>query len=304
MRVHANGIQIEVEDSGRANDGRPVVLLVMGLGMQLIAWPDRLVASLVEAGFRVVRHDNRDIGLSQGFDERGTGNMLWQGLRYRMGLQVRSAYTLQDMADDALGVLDALGIERAHVVGASMGGMIAQRLAARAPKRVASLVSIMSSSGARGLPGPRADVLSLMLRRLPGSDEASLVAHSMRLVKLIAGPVYPPDEADLRARLTRALRRANRPKGLMRQIAAVAADTGRAAVLPRIASPTLVLHGDLDPLVPIACGRDTAERIAGARFVEIPGMGHDLTPELCDILTTHMIPFLHRAGAGALAAHA
>ena len=298
MKVHANGIQIEVEDSGEApGENRPVVLLVMGLGMQLIAWPDSLVDALVASGFRVVRHDNRDMGLSQGFDERGTGNLLWQGLRYRLGLQVRSAYTVQDMADDALGVLDALGIARAHVVGASMGGMIAQRLAARAPKRVASLVSIMSSSGARGLPGPRSDVMALLMRRPPGKDEASLVAHSMRLVKLIAGPVYPPDEDDLRARLTRALRRANRPRGLMRQIAAVAADTGRAAVLARIASPTLVLHGDADPLVPIDCGRDTARRIAGAEFIEIPGMGHDLTPELTDILVTHMIPFLHRAGA-------
>ena len=302
MKVHANGIQIEVEDSGQApGENRPVVLLIMGLGMQLIAWPDNMVASLIEGGFRVVRHDNRDMGLSQGFDERGTGNLLWQGLRYRLGLQVRSAYTVQDMADDALGVLDALGIERAHVVGASMGGMIAQRLAARAPKRVASLVSIMSSSGARGLPGPRSDVVGLLMRRPPGKDEASLVAHSVRLVRLIAGPVYPPDEAELRARLLKALRRATRPRGLMRQIAAVAADTSRASVLPRITSPTLVLHGDADPLVPIACGRDTAARIAGARFVEIPGMGHDLTPELADILTTHMIPFLHRAGAGAAA---
>ena len=302
MKVHANGIQIEVEDSGeKPGENRPVVLLIMGLGMQLIAWPDNMVASLIEGGFRVVRHDNRDMGLSQGFDERGTGNLLWQGLRYRLGLQVRSAYTVQDMADDALGVLDALGIERAHVVGASMGGMIAQRLAARAPKRVSSLVSIMSSSGARGLPGPRSDVVGLLMRRPPGKDEASLVAHSMRLVKLIAGPVYPPDEAELRARLVKALRRATRPRGLMRQIAAVAADTGRAAVLPRITSPTLVLHGDTDPLVPVACGRDTAERIAGARFVEIPGMGHDLTPELADVLTTHMIPFLLRAGASATA---
>ena len=300
MRVHANGIQIEVEDSGRANDGRPVVLLVMGLGMQLIAWPDRLVASLVEAGFRVVRHDNRDIGLSQGFDERGTGNMLWQGLRYRMGLQVRSAYTLQDMADDALGVLDALGIERAHVVGASMGGMIAQRLAARAPKRVASLVSIMSSSGARGLPGPRADVLSLMLRRLPGSDEASLVAHSMRLVRLIAGPVFPPDEVALRERLVRALRRSYRPRGLVRQTLAVAADGDRAALLARITSPTLVLHGDADPLVPVACGLDTSRRIPGARFALVPGMGHDLSPELVEMLLVHIAPFLRDVDAQSL----
>ena len=301
MKVHANGIQIEVEDSGQApGENRPVVLLVMGLGMQLIAWPDNMVASLIEGGFRVVRHDNRDMGLSQGFDERGTGNLLWQGLRYRLGLQVRSAYTVQDMADDALGVLDALGIERAHVVGASMGGMIAQRLAARAPKRVTSLVSIMSSSGARGLPGPRSDVVGLLMRRPPGKDEASLVAHSMRLVRLIAGPVFPPDEVALRERLVRALRRSYRPRGLVRQTLAVAADGDRAALLARITSPTLVLHGDADPLVPVACGLDTSRRIPGARFALVPGMGHDLSPELVEMLLVHIAPFLRDVDAQSL----
>src|SRR6516162_6527310 len=134
MKLTANGIQIEVEDTG--GEGRPVVLLIMGLGMQLIGWPAELVQALVDGGFRVIRHDNRDIGLSQGFDQAGTGNLLWQSIRQRIGLPVRSAYTLQDMADDALGVLDALGVERAHVVGASMGGMIAQRLVASAPQRM------------------------------------------------------------------------------------------------------------------------------------------------------------------------
>jgi pimeloyl-ACP methyl ester carboxylesterase len=290
MKVRANGIDIEVEDTG--GEGRPVMLLIMGLGMQLVAWPDALVDWLVRAGYRVVRHDNRDAGLSQGFDELGTGNLVWQGVRYRLGLQVRSAYTLQDMALDSLGVLDALGIRRAHVMGASMGGMIAQRVAATAPERVASLLSVMSSSGARGLPGPRPDVLRLLMRRPPGTDEASLVGHSVRLVKLIAGPVFPPDEAALRERLVQALRRAYRPRGLMRQIAAVAADGDRAALLARIQSPTLVLHGNADPLVPIACGLDTARRIPGARFALVPGMGHDLTPGLVEMLLVHIAPFL------------
>lgn len=290
MKVRANGIDIEVEDTGGA--GRPAMLLIMGLGMQLVAWPDSLVRWLVDAGYRVVRHDNRDAGLSQGFDELGTGNLLWQGLRYRLGLQVRSAYTLQDMAEDSLGVLDALGIRRAHVMGASMGGMIAQRVAVTSPERVASLLSVMSSSGARGLPGPRSDVQRLLMRRPAGTDEAALVAHSMRLVKLIAGPVFPPDEAALRERLVHALRRAYRPRGLLRQITAVAADRGRADLLARITSPTLVLHGNADPLVPVACGLDTSRRIPGARFALVPGMGHDLTPELVEMLLVHIAPFL------------
>jgi pimeloyl-ACP methyl ester carboxylesterase len=292
MKLTANGIQIEVEDSG--GEGRPVILLIMGLGMQLIAWPDAFVQTLVEAGFRVVRYDNRDIGLSQGFDEAGTGNLVWQAVRQRIGLPVRSAYTLQDMANDALGVLDALDIRRAHVVGASMGGMIAQRLAA-APQRMTSLVSIMSSSGARNLPGPRPDVAAALMRRPASRTEAALVAHSLGFVRLISSPAYPQEERVLTDRITRGLRRAYRPAGIVRQMLAIGADSGREALLARIASPALVLHGDADPLVPIACGQDTARRIPGARFVSVSGMGHDLPPQVIDLLLQHIVPFLQTA---------
>lgn len=293
MKITANGIQIEVEDSG--GEGRPVALLVMGLGMQLIGWPDEFVQALVDAGYRVVRHDNRDIGLSQGFDEAGAGNLLWQSVRRRIGLPVRSAYSLQDMANDSLGVLDALGIARAHVIGASMGGMIAQRLAASAPQRTASLVSIMSSSGARKLPGPRPDVAAALVRRPPSRTEAALVAHSLGMVRLIQSPAYPQDDQVVAERIRRALHRAYRPAGVVRQMLAIVADRGRAELLPRIASPALVLHGEADPLVPIACGRDSAQRIPGARFVAVPGMGHDLPPPVNEILMQHILPFLENA---------
>ena len=153
MKIIANGIAIEIEDSGGA--GVPV-LLVMGLGMQLVAWPADFVQSLVDAGYRVLRLDNRDIGLSQHFDELGTPNMLWGMLKYRLGLTIQPPYSLHDMANDAIGVLDSLGIAQAHVVGVSMGGMIAQRMALAAPQRLHSLTSIMSSSGARGLPAAQA----------------------------------------------------------------------------------------------------------------------------------------------------
>ena len=289
MKLTANKLQIEVEDSG--GDG-PVVLLIMGLGMQLIAWPPALVQALVDAGFRVLRHDNRDIGLSDGFDGVPTPNLLWQSVRQRVGLPVRSPYSVQDMANDALGVLDALGIARAHVVGASMGGMIAQRIAATAPQRVAGLVSIMSSSGARGLPGPRRDVAAALMRRPPGRTEAALVAHSLGLVRLIASPAYPHDPQQLAERITRGLRRAYRPAGVVRQMLAIGADSERPDLLARIACPTLVLHGEADPLVPIACGRDTAKRIPGARFVAIPGMGHDFPPGVVEIVAAQVIPFL------------
>ena len=293
MKLTANGIEIEVEDSG--GEGRPVVLLIMGLGMQLIAWPDEFVRTLVDAGFRVLRLDNRDIGLSQGFDDAGAGNLVWQSIRHRMGLPVRSVYSLQDMADDALGVLDVLGIRRAHVVGASMGGMIAQRLAAAAPQRTASLVSIMSSSGARNLPGPRPDVAAALMRRPASRTEAALIAHSLGVVRLIASPAYPQDERTLTERITHGVRRAYRPAGIVRQMLAIGADSGRHALLGRISSPTLVLHGEADPLVPIACGQDTARRIPGARFVSVPGMGHDLPAPVCEILLQHIIPFVQTA---------
>jgi len=296
MKVTANGLQIEVDDTG--GEGRPVILLIMGLGMQLVAWPDAFVQQLVDAGFRVVRHDNRDIGLSQGFDHLGTGSLVWETIRHRIGLKVRSAYTLQDMALDSLGVLDALGIARAHIVGASMGGMIAQRIAATAPQRTASLVSIMSSSGARGLPGPRREVGAMLMRRPRSHDEAALVAHSIKLLRLIQSPAYPQTDEQLATRLTFSMRRAYHPAGLMRQMLAIGADDDRPQVLARIQRPTLVLHGDADALVPIACGRDSAQRIPGATFIAVPGMGHDLPPEVCTILAHHIAPFAHAADAG------
>ncbi|MDM0012575.1 alpha/beta hydrolase [Variovorax sp. J22P168] len=293
MKIKTNGIEIEVQDSG--GEGRPVALLVMGLGMQLIGWPDDFVQALVDGGFRVVRHDNRDIGLSQGFDDAGAPNLLWQSVRQRLGLRIRSPYSLQDMANDSLGVLDALGIARAHVVGASMGGMIAQRLAASAPQRTASLVSIMSSSGARKLPGPRADVAAALIRRPASRTEAALVAHSLGMVRLIESPAYPQEDAVVAERIRFAMRRAYRPAGMMRQMLAVVADTSRAELLSRIESPTLVLHGEADALVPIACGRDAAQRITGAHFVAVPGMGHDLPPQVVEILMQHILPFLEAA---------
>jgi pimeloyl-ACP methyl ester carboxylesterase len=292
MRVRANGISIEVEDTGEA--GRTAVLLVMGLGMQLTAWPPAFVAGLQEAGFRVVRFDNRDCGLSQSFDHLGIPNVVANSLRHRMGLAIRPPYTLHDLAADALGVLDALEIRRAHLVGVSMGGMVAQRVALAAPERVLSLASIMSSSGARYLPGPRPQVLQAMLRPLPGRSEDAVVDHAMKLLRLIASPAFPNDEAAVRERVRLATRRAFTPAGTLRQMTAVAADTKRADELPRIQVPTLVIHGQDDPLVPFACGHDTARRIRGARLVAVPGMGHDLPPGVVDRLLQSLVPHLRQ----------
>ena len=278
MRVSANGIAIEVDDQGLPG-GEPL-LLIMGLGMQLVGWPDEMVQLLVSRGFRVVRLDNRDAGLSQGFDELGVPHMMPVMLRYAMHLPVPAPYGIADMADDALGVLDALGIARAHVCGASMGGMIAQHLAARHPARLKSLTLMMSSSGARGLPQPSLKVRRALLSRPDGSDPAAVGAHLQRLLTLIGSPAYPADPERLRARLQATVQRAWRPKGTARQIVAVVADGDRSALLPRIEAPTRVIHGQADPLIPVGAGHDLVAKIRGAVADIVPGMGHDLPLQL------------------------
>ncbi len=291
MKIRANGIEIEVEDSG-AEQACPAVLLIMGLGMQLVAWPPQLVQSLVNAGYRVIRHDNRDVGLSQHFDEMGKPNLVLQGLKYKLGLTPRAPYSLSDMASDSLGVLDALGIHQAHVVGVSMGGMIAQRLALAAPERVLSLTSIMSSSGARGLPQARPEVIRALLQRPAGKSPQVVLAHYVRLFRVIGSPAFPTPENELRERILLGLQRGYSPVGTLRQMLAVMADVGRARQLASIRVPTLVIHGKADPLVPYACGADTARRIAGATLLGIEGMGHDLPPgvveRLLPALLSHM----------------
>ncbi len=301
MKIRANGIDIEVEDSGAGLDAagpaRPVVLLIMGLGMQLIAWPPAMVQALVDAGLRVVRFDNRDVGLSQHFDHLGVPKLLWAGLKYRLGWRITPPYSLQDMAADALGVLDALQIDKAHIVGVSMGGMIAQRLALLAPRRVLSLTSIMSSSGARGLPEANPEVTRALLGSPAGKGMQATIEHSVRLFKAIGSPGFPMDDAELRDRVTAATQRSYHPQGILRQMLATAADSTRAAALAGVAVPTLVVHGRADPLVPFACGEDTARRIPGARLVGIEGMGHDLSPGVVERLLELLIPHLNVAKA-------
>ncbi len=295
MKIRANGIDIEVEDTG--GEGRPVVLLIMGLGMQLIAWPQPLIDGLVEAGYRVVRLDNRDIGLSQRFDALGRPNLLWLGMKYRMGFTVTSPYSLSDMAADALGVLDALHIRKAHVVGVSMGGMIAQRVALAGGDRVLSLTSIMSSSGARGLPQASPSVTRALLSRPAGTDRAALVDHTVKLFTLIGSPAFPTPPGELRERIAAAMARSYNPAGFLRQLAAIMADSARARQLAQLRCPTLVVHGKADPLVPFANGEDTARRIAGAKLVAVEGMGHDLPPGVVQRLLAELLPFVREVAA-------
>jgi pimeloyl-ACP methyl ester carboxylesterase len=299
MKIIANGIDIEVEDTGAGLNAngqeRPVVVLIMGLAMQLVAWPAPFVQALVDAGYRVVRFDNRDIGLSQHFDAVGTSNLLWAGLKVKLGLAIKSSYSLSDMALDTLGVMDALNIPKAHIVGVSMGGMIAQRVALAAPARVASLTSIMSTSGARSLPQAKPQVMRALLSRPASMTEQAIGDFYVRLLKVIGSPAFPVPEAEVRSRAYLAFKRSYHPEGINRQMMAIAADTGRADALKNIQVPTLVIHGKADALVPFAHGQDTARRIPQSKFVPIEGMGHDLPPGVIGHLLGSLVPHFKAA---------
>jgi pimeloyl-ACP methyl ester carboxylesterase len=293
MHIQAHGLRIAVEDQGPRTG--PVVLLIMGLGMQLIAWPQPLVQSLRDQGFRVVRFDNRDIGLSQGFDDVGVPSMALAALRYALHLPVHSPYRLADMAQDAVAVLDALGIAQAHVCGASMGGMIAQHLAAQAPQRVASLTLMMTTSGARALPRPSWAVQRTLLSRPRGPGTSAAVDWIVHMLRTIGSPGYPPDLQALRARALESVQRAWHPAGSARQLLAIVADGDRTPLLQRITAPTRIVHGMADPLVPLACGQHLAQHIARAETDFIPGMGHDLPDALLERFAQGIA---HNAGRG------
>ena len=296
MQVSANGVRIEVDLRG-PEDGEPL-LMIMGLGMQLIAWPEGFVEQLVARGFRVIRFDNRDVGLSQPFDQLGPPNIPLAALLHTLRLPIKAPYQLADLARDAVGVLDALGLPSAHVCGASMGGMVAQHLGFAHAQRVKSLTLMMTTSGDRGLPKESLKVRRALLSRprpalTPEQKFENVLDHYVSLYGVIGSPGYPPEPHLLRERIAQGVRRAFRPQAVARQLVAIAADAHRAERLPRIAAPTLVLHGQDDPLIPVAAAHDLARRIPGARLEILPGWGHDLPEPLWPRLAAEVA---HNAG--------
>ena len=258
----------------------PALLLTMGLATQMLGWHEDLCAALADRGFHVIRFDNRDVGRSQ----RMAGAV--PTLRQLLLRDRRAAsYTLEDMAGDAAGLLDHLGIERAHVVGASMGGMIAQTMAARFPDRVLSLVSMMSNTGSRwtGQPSPR---LYHVLLKPPPRDRERYKDHAVWVFSRIGSPGFERDEEDLRRIAAMSYDRGLNPAGTSRQLAAIIHSGDRTSLLREIEAPTLVIHGTDDRLVPPSGGRATARAIPGARLLLIDGMGHDIPrgawPQLLD----------------------
>lgn len=287
-RASSNGIEIEYETFGSAT--APPLVLVMGLGGQMLLWDEEFCGALSDRGFHVVRFDNRDVGLTTKIAGAGMPNVLAAFANGMQGKPVEAAYTLDDMADDTAGLLDALGLADAHVAGASMGGMIAQTLAIRHPKRLRSMTSIMSTTGDRTLPPSKPSVIGVLTTPQP-TERAAHIDHAVETWRAIGSPGFPFDEAFIRARAERLYDRAFFPEGIARQLVAILASGSRRAQLASVQAPTLVIHGIDDPLVPIEGGRDTAAAIPGAELVEIAGMGHDmpkaLWPRLVELISTH-----------------
>jgi pimeloyl-ACP methyl ester carboxylesterase len=292
-QVRANGIDIEYETFG--SDGDPVILLIMGLGGQLTLWPETFCKSLAARGFRVIRFDNRDAGKSTHLIDAGAPDIGALMAKLMSGQPAQSPYTLDDMANDAVALLGALSVERAHIVGASMGGMIAQLVAAQHPAVTTSLVSIMSSPGRPGLPPGRPEAMAALMTPLPTNSREDRIVASMKTWRIIGSPGYPATDAELRADAERDIDRIPfEPTGMARQMAAILVGPPRNDILKSVTAPALVIHGADDPLVPVEAGQDTAASIPGAELIVVPGMGHDVTVALTPILEKHVGDFVAR----------
>lgn len=268
-----NGIEIEYDTFG--NSGDRTLLMVMGLGAQMIFWDDEFCQQLAEAGHYLIRFDNRDVGLSTKFEQAPIPDMVQLASDLAEGLTPAVPYTLDDMADDSLALLTALDIEQSHICGASMGGMIVQAMAIRNPARIKSITSIMSTTGNPDLPQSTAEAITALTTPAP-ADRESNIARSVQVLKVIGSPGFPLDEERVKARAARSYDRSFYPQGMARQMAAIVAHGNRKPQLSSLRLPALVIHGTADPLVPVEAGKDTQAALQGSDLLLIDGMGHDL----------------------------
>ncbi|MFB4394872.1 MULTISPECIES: alpha/beta fold hydrolase [unclassified Pseudomonas] len=289
QRAELGDVSLVYQSVGAPND--PALLLVMGLGGQLIHWPDDVVEAMCRQGFRVIRYDNRDVGLSRWNQPPASANLAIELLRYKLGLSVAAPYTLTDMADDSLRLMDALGVEQFHVLGVSMGGMIAQHLASMAPQRVRSLTLVMTSSGAAGLPAPSPALVQLLARRGAPSRELALEQQA-DLLSALGSPEVRDDRAVLLQQAAMAYDRAFNPDGVKRQIMAILAEPSRVAMLNELRVPTLVVHGTADPLLPVMHGVHLAAHIQGSQLRLIPGLAHRFQEPFKAPLLAAVLPYL------------
>jgi pimeloyl-ACP methyl ester carboxylesterase len=284
-------VRLAYQSIGRADD--PALLLVMGLGGQLIHWPDEVVARLCQQGFRVIRFDNRDVGLSSWVGPAPEVSLNYELLSYRLGLGATAPYSLRDMAGDSLGLMDALGIQRFHVLGASMGGMIAQHMADLAPQRVESLTLLMTSSSAPGLPAPDARLLRRLAQREAAGRQAA-IEQQADLLAALGSPRLPSDRQQLLHEAERGYDRAHDPQGVQRQILAILAEPSRVELLDRLRAPTLVVHGTADPLLPAMHGVHVAAHIKGSELKLIPGLAHRFQAAFKEPLLAAVLPHLRQ----------
>jgi pimeloyl-ACP methyl ester carboxylesterase len=296
--VQANGLDLYYESHGPEN-AEPI-LLIMGLGAQMSRWSPELIGKLTAAGHRVIAFDNRDVGLSEKLEDAGAPDMHAVAIAMRDGQRPPVSYTLEHMAADAAGLLDALGIERAHIVGASMGGMIAQLVAADFPGKTLSLTSIMSTTGNPDLPRATPEALARLNTPAPdpNKDLDGFLASAVAGAKVMAGS-YPVDEAKVRESSLNDFRRCYYPVGFQRQYAGVVASPDRRPKLATITAPTVVIHGDADPLVPLAGGVDTAENIPGAELIVVPGVGHEMPAATLDVFANGILSAVARSKVSA-----
>jgi pimeloyl-ACP methyl ester carboxylesterase len=282
-QVRANGIDIEFESFGRERD--PTILLIMGLAGQLTIWPESLCNGLAAKGFRVIRFDNRDIGKSTHLSDKGAPVAAELMAKRMAGEAVEVPYRLEDMAADAAGLLDAVGLARAHIAGASMGGMIAQLVAANHPAKTRSLISIMSTTARPGLPQAKPEAMAALMKPPASTGREDRIAGAIDFWRATgSGPAYAATDAEIRANAEREVDRTpSDAAGIARQLAAVIAAPARNDLLKTVRAPTLVIHGADDPLMPPEHGKDTADSIEGAEYVTIPGAGHDITEALVPV---------------------
>ena len=288
-KIHSNGINIEYESAGPENG--PVILLVMGLAGQLTLWPEAFVEQLISAGYRVVRFDNRDIGLTKKMEGSRAPNLIVHAIASRIGVKGLAGYRLEDMAADTVGLMDGLNIERAHIVGVSMGGIISQIVAGKYPDRIVSFTAIMSTTGRRDLPRANRDVGRAVFFSKRPKNRQEAIERSVRLWRLIGTKDSGSTDEELRTRAEIAFDRSNYPDGPKRQINAII-ETGDVRKYTRkITAPALIIHGSADPLVPLAGGEDIARNIPGGQMEIIEGMGHDLPKKhltrLAELITGH-----------------
>jgi len=300
QRVQLREVNLAYQSIGAPSD--PALLLIMGLGGQLTDWPDEVVSALCEQGLRVIRFDNRDAGLTTWAQAPAAGNLAFQVMRYQLGLPVAAPYGLGDLAEDALGLMEALDIPRFQVLGASMGGMIAQHVAAMAPQRVSSLILIMSSSSAPGLPAPSPSLLQLLARR-SAPDRAVALEQQADLLAALGSPQVIDDRQDLLRLAAQSYDRAFNPEGATRQILAILAEHSRVALLNRLQVPALVIHGTADPLLPVMHGVHLAAHLRGSQLRLIPGLAHRFQEPFKAPLLAALLPYAkaHRDAQGVLA---